>query len=89
MIPSECISYFTQSRFGEMVELDGEQPIINPPPHLTWFPKGNLKKEQFWLQEHRKRVRGYGGIPIYDEPHKLRGSMQARQECVRPIAGND
>ena len=34
-------------------------------------------------------VREYEGIPGHDEPHKLRGSTKARQECMRPSAGKD
>jgi len=41
-----------------MVELDGRLPIIDIPPHLAWHPKGILENERFWLQEHRKRMRG-------------------------------
>jgi len=83
IIASECISEFTRSRCGEMVELEGRQPIINTPPHLTWHPKGILEKERFLLEERRKRVRGYAGIPGHDELHKLRGSMNAWKECMR------
>jgi len=34
-------------------------------------------------------MRGYEGIPGHDEPHILRGSTKARQECMRPRAGKD
>jgi len=44
---SECISKFTQWRCGETLQLEGRQPIINTPPHLTWYPKGIRQKA--WL----------------------------------------
>jgi len=47
------------------------------------------KKEPFWLEERRKRVRGYDGILGHDEPHKMRGSMEAWQGCVGPRSGNE
>jgi len=62
------------------VELEGRQPIINTSSHLAWYPKRIREKEWFYLEEGRKRVRGYGGIPGHDEPHKLLGSMKAQQE---------
>jgi len=65
-----------------VVELEGREPIINIPPHFAWHPKGILQKVQFWLEERWKRVRGYEGIHSHDEPHKLRGSMKAGQECM-------
>jgi hypothetical protein len=68
---SQCIAEFTRSQCGDTVELEGRQPIINTPPHLTWYPKGNHRKERFYLMECRKRVRGYEGIPGHDEPHKF------------------
>jgi hypothetical protein len=74
---SECISKFTRSRCGELLELEGRQPIVNTPPHLAWHPKGIREKERFWIVERRKRVRGCEGIPGHDEPHKLRGSMSS------------
>jgi len=40
-----------------MLQPDGRQPIINPPPHLAWHQKGICEKERFWFEEHRKRVR--------------------------------
>jgi len=66
-----------------MVNLEGRQPIINTPPHLAWHPKRTLEKEPFCVKECRMRVRGYEGIPGHDEPHKLRGSINAWQECMR------
>jgi len=67
---------------GETAELEGSEPIINTPPHLPRHPKGMREKERFWLEERRKRVRGYDRVPSREEPHKLRGSMKTRQECV-------
>jgi hypothetical protein len=64
---SECISKFTRSRCGETLELEGRQPIINTPPHLTWHPKGIREKERFWLEECRKRLTGYLRMYIYRE----------------------
>jgi len=74
---SKCISKVIRSRCGETVDLEGRQPIIITPPHLAWHLKGILEKEWFRFEERRKRVRGYEGIPGHDEPHKLRGSMNA------------
>jgi predicted Holliday junction resolvase-like endonuclease len=36
------------------------------------------RKERFWLEERRKRVRGYDRIPGREEPHKLRESTKTR-----------
>jgi len=87
---SNCISKLARSRprSVSLSSLDhgvveGRQPIIKPPPHLTWDLNGILEKGRFWFEEHRKRVRGFERIPGHDEPHKLRGSMNAWQECVR------
>jgi len=66
-----------------VVELDERQAIIIIPPHIVWHPNGKLENEQFWLQEHRKMVSGYEGLPGHNEPHKLRGSMNTWQEWVR------
>jgi len=43
-------------RCGETTALEGREPIINTPPPLSWHPEGIHGKEQFWLEEHRKRV---------------------------------
>jgi len=43
--------------------------------HLSRHPKGIREEEQFWLEERRKRVRGYDSVPGREEPHRLRGSM--------------
>jgi len=80
---SECISKFTGSRCGETVELERRHPIIDIPPHLAWYLKGIRDKERLLLEERRKRVRGYEGIPGHDEPHKWHGSMNAWQQCVK------
>jgi len=61
-----------------MVGLELRQLIINIPPLLASHPKGIPVKERFWLEEHRKRVRGSQGIPGHDEQHKLSGFMKAR-----------
>jgi hypothetical protein len=45
MIASECISEFTQSWIGEIVELDGRQPFMMTLPHLAWLLNGILEKE--------------------------------------------
>ena len=82
---SGCISKFTRSRCGETVELEGIQPILNIPPHLSWYTKRIHKKQQFYLEKCRKRVKGYEGIPGHDEPPKLRGSMNVRQEGEKII----
>jgi len=44
---------------GETTELDGREPFINTPPHLSRHPKGIREKERFWLEERSKRVRRY------------------------------
>jgi hypothetical protein len=46
-------------RCGETTELEGREPFINTPPHLSRHPKGIRNKERFWLEERRKRVRRY------------------------------
>jgi len=86
---SGCIAKYTRTLCGETVELEGRQHIISSPPHLTWHPKRTLGKEQFCPEEHRKRVRGSAGIPSHDDQHKLHGSVNTWQECVRPRAGKD
>jgi len=66
-----------------MLELEDRHPIINTLLHLTWHPKGICETERFWLEQHRKKVKGYEETPGHDEPHILRGSMNAWQKCVR------
>jgi len=98
---SKCISTVARSRprssslssptlsVVKCWSLEGGQPIINTPLHLGWHLKGIPDKEQFWLEECRKRVRGYDGIQGHDEPHKLCGSTKAYQECMPPSAWKD
>ena len=62
-------------RCGEVTELEGREPIINTPPHLSWHPKGTHEKERW------ERVRGCDRLPSHEEPHKLRGSMK---KCAKP-----
>jgi hypothetical protein len=71
---------------GETAEIEGREPIVNTPPHLSRHPKGIREKVRFWLEEHRKRVRGYDTIPGREEP---RESTKSRKECMRPRAGKD
>jgi len=54
----EWISTFTRSRWGETLELEGRQPMIDTPSNLAWHPKGIREKEWFWLEVCRKRVTG-------------------------------
>ena len=71
------------------MDLEGRLPIVINPPHLIWHPKGILEKELCRLGERRKWMRGYELISGHDEPHKLGGYMNARQECATPRAGQD
>ena len=43
---------------GETTELDGREPIINTPPHLSRHLKEIRDIERFWLEQRKKRVRG-------------------------------
>ena len=74
---------FIPARCGETLKQEGGHPIINTPLHLACHPKGFRAKECFFLEDRERRVRGYEGIPGYDEPHKVHGSMNTWQECVR------
>jgi hypothetical protein len=67
----ESISKLTPSWCGETVELLGRQPIINIPLHLARYLKGIHEKELLQLEEHRKRLRGFDGIPGHDQPHTM------------------
>jgi len=69
-------------RCGETAELEGSEPIINTPPYLSRHLKGIREKDQLRLEQCKKRVRGYERVSGREEPHKLRGSMKTRQECV-------
>jgi hypothetical protein len=51
--------------------------------------KGTLDEGWFWLKECRKSVRGYEGVLGHGESSKLRDSINASQECMRPRAGTD
>jgi len=54
---------FRDAPFGgrcvETMELEGKEPIVNTPPHLSQHPKGIHEKERFWFQERSNRVRRY------------------------------
>jgi hypothetical protein len=41
------------------------------------------QKELFWLEEQRKKLRSCNGLPCYEKPVKLGGSIMAWQDCVR------
>jgi hypothetical protein len=49
---TEYITQFTQSLYGEMVQLVGWQPIINILLHLACYRKRIFEKARFWLAEH-------------------------------------
>jgi len=83
MAALEGISKFNRSRYGEILELESRQPIINTPPRLEWHSKGVHEKERIWLKQLGKRVRGYEEIPGHDEPPTLHVLMKAWPECVR------
>jgi hypothetical protein len=48
---------FGSGRCSETAELEGTEPIINTPPHLSRHPMGIREKQRFWLEESRKSVR--------------------------------
>jgi len=59
---------------------------------LLWHPKGICENEGVWLDECRRRVRGYDGVPGFEEPLRLTRSIMARQQrvsnhtdCVDPL----
>jgi len=56
------------TRCGEMMELDGREPIINTPPHLSRHLQGIRENERFWPAEHRKRVRRCDRVHGREEP---------------------
>ena len=71
------------------VHSDGISPMSLRVSHtlshwIVSYKRSHVReKERFWLEEHRKRLRGCDRLPGGDEPHKLHGSMKARQECLR------
>jgi len=70
------ISVFTRSLCVAMVE-------------LSWHLKAIPEQVRFWIVEHRKVVRGYEGVPVRKEPHKLGQSMKVWQQCKGPRLRND
>jgi hypothetical protein len=86
---SKCISKFTESPCGEMVELEDRQPIINTPPQLTSHLMRISYKALSCPKEHRNTVTGYAGIPSHYESLKMRGSLKAQQRCMRPRSGKE
>ena len=71
-----------RTRCGETAELEGWEPIIKTPPHLAHDPKGICETDRCRLEDRKKRVRECDRLAWCKEPHKLRGSMKAQQECV-------
>jgi len=49
---------------------------------VTYKSSHVCEKERFWLEEHTKWLRGCYRLPCCKEPHKLHGSIKARQECL-------
>jgi len=42
-----------------MMELEGREPTINTPQHVSRNPNGIIEKERCWFEEHRNLVRRY------------------------------
>jgi len=53
---SQALWGISYKHCGKTAELEGREPIINTPPHLSQHPKQNLENERFWLEECRRRV---------------------------------
>jgi len=68
---SQYIAMFPRSWCGETLELEYTEPITDMLPHLSCYLKGLWEIEQLCLEESRKRVRGCGGVPSCEEPHKV------------------
>ena len=45
--------------WGETMELEGREPTMNTPLHLSRHPNGIHEIERFWFKEHRNWVRRY------------------------------
>jgi hypothetical protein len=73
----KCIPKSTESCCCKPVELQGRQPVIINPPHISWNPNVSLHKGLFSLEEYKKRVSGVAVIPGHNKRHKLYWSMNA------------
>jgi len=73
---------------SETMELDGREPTINTPQHLSRHPNGIHEKERFWFEERRNWVRRYDTTWHWGST-KWRGSMTSRTEQGRPNVGKE
>jgi hypothetical protein len=80
---SKCLSNLALLRCSEMVDLEGRQHTINLPLYLAWNHEWMFEIVQFWFAKRWNRVQWYTRGSGNDETNKLRGSMNAGQECVR------
>jgi len=64
------------------LELEGREPTINTPPHLSRHPNGIDVKEGFWLEQRRHGLRGYDTTQCW-ESAQLCGSTKSRPVRVR------
>ena len=53
----EWISKFPRLRFGEMLEEEGRQSIMNTPLRLAWYPMVFAEDQRYQLEELRMRVK--------------------------------
>jgi hypothetical protein len=44
---------------GDTMKIDGSEPIIDIPPHLSRHANGIRQKQWFYIKELRKKVRKY------------------------------
>jgi hypothetical protein len=72
----QSISYTIHWRCGEMAELEGREPHVNYPPHLSWHPKGICETARFWLEQRRQWVGRYDNTQQWGST-QLHGSTRS------------
>jgi hypothetical protein len=64
----ECISKFTRSRCGALLQLDGPHRIVTTLPHLAWHAVGIREHERIWYDDVGRRwddMKGYAAMMNY------------------------